>query len=64
MMIAVAGGRAVVTGSRRAMVAAGPIPGRTPMRVPTKHPTRHRITLIGVRAMPNPFNIFWKISIC
>jgi hypothetical protein len=58
MMMAVAGGRLKVTGNRRAMVAAGPIPGRTPINVPTKQPARHRIKFIGVTAMPNPVSIF------
>jgi len=47
-----------VTGSKRAMVAAGPIPGRTPIRVPTKHPARQRPRFMGVAAMLNPVKIF------
>jgi len=62
MMIAVAGGRVKVTGKRRAMVAAGPIPGRTPIRVPTKQPKRHNPRFMGVMAMSNPTKIFWKTS--
>ena len=58
VMIAVAGGRLKVTGRSRAMVAAGPIPGRTPIRVPTKHPARQRSRFTGVIARLNPDRIF------
>ena len=57
-MIAVAGGSLKVTGRRRAIVAAGPIPGKTPINVPTKHPTRQSTRFIGVIAMANPVTIF------
>jgi hypothetical protein len=40
MMIAETGEAANVEGSRSAMAAAGPNPGRTPTRVPTKTPTK------------------------
>ena len=62
MMIAEAGGRLKVTGSSRAIVAAGPIPGRTPIRVPTKQPTRQRARFKGVIAMLNPVSILEKMS--
>jgi hypothetical protein len=58
IMMAVAGGREKVTGSRRAIAPAGPIPGRTPTSVPTKQPTQQNITFIGVRAILNPIEIF------
>ena len=63
MMIAVVEGRVKVMGRRRAMVAAGPIPGKTPIKVPSKQPTRHMKTLVNVRATPKPVAIFWKTSI-
>jgi hypothetical protein len=34
------GGRWKVIGSSMAMVATGPMPGRTPIRVPTMQPNR------------------------
>jgi hypothetical protein len=63
MMIAEAGGRLNVTGIRRAMVAAGPMPGKTPIKVPTKQPTRQRARFTGVIAMPNPVSMLENISI-
>jgi hypothetical protein len=40
MMIAVTGSMPKVTGSRIAMVAAGPSPGRTPTSIPMTTPIR------------------------
>jgi len=54
MMMAVAGGRAKVTGKRRARAPPGPRPGKTPMRVPTKHPRKQKRRFWGWRAIPRP----------
>src|SRR5215831_14794793 len=40
MISAAVGGRWKVMGSSMAMVATGPMPGRTPIRVPTMQPTK------------------------
>ena len=42
-----AGSKPKVNGRRIAMVAIGPIPGRTPIRVPSMQPTKQRKILIG-----------------
>src|SRR5512147_1255668 len=44
----------MLTGSSRAMVAAGPSPGRTPTTVPRTDPMRHQSRLTGLRAIWNP----------
>src|SRR5574340_1272811 len=44
----------MLTGSSRAMVAAGPSPGRTPTAVPRTDPMRHQSRLTGLRAIWNP----------
>jgi len=41
-----------VAGSSIAMVATGPIPGRTPISVPRTQPIRQYNKLIGVTATP------------
>ena len=43
-----------VTGSSKAMVRAGPIPGRIPMAVPNTDPTKAHIKLVGVKATSKP----------
>jgi hypothetical protein len=63
IMMAEAGGIAKVTGRSKAMVAAGPIPGRTPISVPTKQPAKQSRRFMGVTAMLNPVRIFWNTSI-
>src|SRR5215207_3251712 len=54
MMKAPVGSRFRVTGRRRAMVSAGPMPGRMPMRVPSVTPTSDHIRLMGVIAVAKP----------
>src|SRR3954471_12883753 len=49
MISAAVGGRWKVIGSSMAMVATGPMPGRTPISVPTMQPTR-------------AYSRFWKLS--
>jgi hypothetical protein len=43
-----------VTGSNRAMEAAGPNPGRTPIRVPKKDPKKQKKRFTGESATENP----------
>jgi len=43
-----------VTGSRRAMAAAGPSPGKTPIKVPRKAPKKQLKRLMGDTATQNP----------
>jgi hypothetical protein len=50
MMIAGAGGRNDVSGSRIAIPEVGPIPGRTPTSVPSTDPMKANMRLVGVRA--------------
>jgi hypothetical protein len=47
MISAATGERVNVTGSSIAMVATGPMPGRTPISVPRNTPTRHMMMLNG-----------------
>jgi hypothetical protein len=49
-----------VTGKRREMVPAGPIPGRTPIRVPMKTPTKQYNKLAAVKATWIPKEKFSK----
>src|SRR5215831_5965470 len=51
-----------VIGNSRAMVSAGPSPGRTPIAVPNVVPTRHHRRLIGVSATAKPFRSWEKAS--
>src|SRR6185503_713249 len=55
MISAVAGCRAKVDGSSRAMAPTGPMPGSTPTIVPTSTPTKHASRLPGIIATPNPY---------
>src|SRR4249919_3688440 len=48
------GSRWKVSGSSMAMVAIGPMPGRTPIKVPTIAPMNAKPRLAGVSATPNP----------
>jgi hypothetical protein len=54
MMIAEVGSIAKVTGMRIAIVATGPMPGRTPIRVPIDTPMKQARRLVDVKAVPNP----------
>src|SRR5215472_9023703 len=54
MMSADTGCNAYVVGSSMAMVATGPMPGRTPISVPTSAPINAYMRLNGVSATPNP----------
>src|SRR5574340_67428 len=63
MINADTGGRTYVTGSSMAIVAIGPMPGRTPMSVPMKQPINAYIRLTGVRATPKPRERFANRSI-
>src|SRR6266498_598441 len=56
MMIAVTGSIPNVTGSRIAMVAAGPSPGNTPMNMPMTTPMRQYSRLVGSKTTPNPLS--------
>ena len=46
----------IVTGSRSAMDAVGPRPGRTPITVPESDPRNTYRRFAGVRATANPWN--------
>src|SRR5215212_5300829 len=63
MMSADTGARLKVIGSSMAMVATGPMPGRTPIRVPSITPMRQYSRFIGEMATPKPMTRLWKISI-
>ena len=54
MMMAGAGGKTVVRGSRMAIPEVGPMPGSTPTRVPIRLPMRAKKRLYGVRAFAKP----------
>src|SRR5688500_4360369 len=56
MISAVTGSKLKVTGSSRAMVAVGPIPGRTPTAVPSATPSRQkkRFSRRSAVSMPRP----------
>src|SRR5688500_1024301 len=56
MISAVTGSKLKVTGSNRAMVAVGPMPGRTPTAVPSATPSRQkkRFSRRSAVSMPRP----------
>ena len=54
MISAPSGLRLKVTGSNIAIVAIGPMPGRTPINVPIRQPNRQNRRLSGVAATPKP----------
>jgi hypothetical protein len=54
MISAATASKLKVMGSNRAMVAVGPMPGRTPTAVPIATPIRHTMTLVGVSAASTP----------
>ena len=56
MMMPPVGSMAVVRGSKIAMVAAGPRPGRMPITVPRKQPTTHQNRFCHCRATEKPVN--------
>src|SRR5947207_4805502 len=62
MISAPTGGRPKVIGSSIAIVASGPMPGKTPISVPTSAPIRHSPRLIGVTATEKPNQRFWNRS--
>src|SRR5215471_17745510 len=57
------GSRWKVSGSSMAMVAIGPMPGRTPISVPISAPTSAKNRLAGVSATPNPVARLLRSSI-
>src|SRR5262245_52551961 len=61
-MNAAVGSTLKVIGNSKAMVSAGPSPGRTPMAVPSVVPTRHHRRFIGVSATAKPLRSCWKAS--
>jgi hypothetical protein len=56
MIIACVGSRYAVTGSRIAIVAAGPKAGRTPTKVPITLPKKQYQRFMGLKALTNPSN--------
>ena len=52
-----------VTGSKRAIASAGPIPGSTPTKVPKNVPSNPYIKFCAERALPNPSSRRFKFSI-
>src|SRR3954447_26503925 len=54
MISAPTGGSPKVIGSSMAIVASGPMPGKTPISVPTSAPIKHSPRLIGVTATEKP----------
>jgi hypothetical protein len=54
IMNALVGSRTVVTGSNRATVMAGPMPGSTPTAVPSRTPMKAYRRFMGVSAVANP----------
>src|SRR6478672_10905762 len=54
MMRPVAGSNPVASGSKMAMVAGGPRPGRIPTSVPSRQPTTNHNRLVGVNAACRP----------
>src|SRR5262249_33770871 len=54
MISEVSGARPYVAGSSMAMVATGPIPGRTPISVPSRHPTRQKNRFCRLAAAVKP----------
>jgi hypothetical protein len=54
MMRAAVGGILKVTGSNKAIEAAGPNPGRTPIKVPKKAPKKQKNKFSGDIATENP----------
>src|SRR5215472_11512299 len=52
-----------VIGNSKAMVSAGPSPGRTPIAVPKVVPTRHHRRFIGVSATAKPLRSSENASI-
>ena len=63
MMKAAVGSRLKVTGSSRATVSAGPIPGSTPTAVPSVTPTIAHSRLKGVSATAKPWASAASVSI-
>src|SRR5438309_4783947 len=56
------GSRWKVNGSSIAIVAIGPMPGRTPMRVPIRAPISAKPRFAGVSATPNPIARLFRRS--
>nr|P70793.1 RecName: Full=Uncharacterized 26.7 kDa protein in TAR-I ttuC' 3'region; AltName: Full=ORFZ3 [Agrobacterium vitis]AAB61629.1 unknown [Agrobacterium vitis] len=54
MISEVTGEKVKVIGKSMAIVAVGPMPGRTPTSVPSRTPTKHQTMLTGVRAVSKP----------
>jgi hypothetical protein len=59
----VTGSRLKVIGRSIAIVAVGPMPGRTPTSVPSTTPMRQKRRFSGVRAVANPSARFSRRSI-
>ena len=62
MMNAPVGFICVVTGRRRAIVSAGPMPGRTPIAVPRTEPTNAQKRFSGESATTKPWASWWRAS--
>ena len=62
MMKAEAGLTCAVTGRSRAMVRAGPMPGRTPTAVPRPQPMKAQNRFIGCKATANPPSNWFRMS--
>src|SRR5438477_4179444 len=62
MISADSGLRLKVIGSSMAMVATGPMPGRTPIRVPRMQPTKAYKRFCSVSATPKPIHRLAKTS--
>jgi hypothetical protein len=54
MIMEAAGEALIENGTRRATVAAGPIPGRTPINVPKNTPMKQNRRLMGIKATEKP----------
>src|SRR4029077_2133913 len=62
-MKAAVGSTLKVIGNSKAMLSAGPSPGRTPIAVPNVVPTRHQRRFIGVSATAKPLRSCENASI-
>jgi hypothetical protein len=62
MMKAPVGFIFVVTGRSKAIVRAGPMPGRTPIAVPRTEPTNAQKRFSGENATANPWASWWRAS--
>ena len=63
MMNAPVGSRWLVSGSRSAIVSAGPIPGRMPITVPSVTPSSDQRRLLSVSAVEKPVARFSRADV-